>query len=817
MADEPKKTLWVDPSGNLSPQEPGQENDLATLGYVPASRQQEKDFAAQEKFGSTAEQLKTGLEGAAQSLTLGASTRLERELGVQGRDIKAREEANPNAHMAGEIGGAIAPAIVSGGASLAENAGVAGAEGLGAIAEGAAPSAINAIGEGASGLAKAALPEATTALGKIGVKAAAGVAQGAAEGGLYGVQHVVHEDGLGDPNLTAQSAMEEIGLSALMGGAAGGALHAGGGALSELAGKVKASELGDKLSGWLENFEGERGIKAAGGIQSDIAQATKKVSKEELLKISREARDLGILDTFTTPETALTRSKAVMDAAGTKMGEVLDAADAQGAKPATMAQIVGRTELEVLPAFEASPTKAAAVTKLKNLLGKYEEKFSEEGSLGFRALHHVRKDLDEELYGLKGQLDPDANYYKSALKQVRGTISDEIDKGMDKAGLDSKAWRQANREYQVGATMSKFAEKGIARAHGNNLVPVTSLISGLAGAAVHGLPGGAALGVGAYAAKRYGSSVLGAGARAARNFLDKGGAEALADTTADAIAAQRRAGADTIAQEAVRQPESVAALSHLEKSNMTVRQRIEDATRAILVGGPRAARSASSAGLADHLHTVQERIERVTQLANNPAAMQEHLQAHTGSLQEHAPQTAQGMTVAQSRAVAFLASKAPELPKLGPLGPTLKLSEAQKWTFNRYYDAVDKPTRILEHAKNGTLTPMDVEAVREVYPELYAHMQQVAIEQLAEHKKDVPYRNRLSLSMLMGQPMDGTTAQAAIAANQAIYLLPSAKGGQDQTGPQASGKSTQTGLGKLKTSSRVQLPGQAADSRRGQG
>lgn len=830
----PTSTFLIDPSGTPQRVPLDQADDLQESGWVPASASQVDDVKKQEKFGSGVEQAKTALEGAAQSLTLGGSTDLERTLGVQGRDIKAREDVNPSLHTAGEVVGALAPAAVSGGASLLEGAAAAGVKGAAGLAEASAPSLINSLGEGAAGLVKSALPEATTTLGKIAVKGAAGLAQGATEGGLYGVQHVVHEDGLGDPNLTAQSAMEEIGLSALMGGGVGGVLHGGGGALSELAGKVKASELGDKLSTWLGDFEGERGIKAAGGIQSDITKATKRVGKDELLKISREARDLGILDTFTTPASALEKSQGVMESAGAKMGEVLDSAEAAGAKPRTIEEITDRVRRETLAPLEANPLEKGTASQLKTILDDYADKFhvgEQAGKLGaegadavfgaskfgFKDLHEIRKQLSEKIYGLRGVADPNATAMKSALHDFRSIVSDEINQGMDKAGLDSRPWKQANREYQVGATMSNFAEKGLARAHGNNLIPATTLISGLAGAVTHGVPGGTLLGAGAYAAKRYGSSVLGAGARGVRNFLDKEGASALADTTADAIAAQRRAGADTIAQEAVRQPETVAALSHLEKTNQTVRQRIADATKAILTGAPKAARSASAAGIADHLHTVQQRIERVTQLAANPDMLQQHLEQHAESMHEHAPQTAQGMSVAQSRAVTFLASKAPQQPKLGPLGPTLELSQAQKWQFNRYYEAVDRPTRILEHAKAGTLTPMDVEAVQAVYPELYAHMQQEAFEQISEHKGVIPYRNRLSLSLLMGQSMDGTTSQPSISANQAIYQMPSAKGPQDQTGPAATGKSTQTGLSKLKTSGRAMLPGQASDSRRDNG
>lgn len=788
--------------------EPAKGNASAPSSFIPDS----EDAQLQAKHGGLGGELGAAAEGAAQTLTFGQSTELERRLGIKGRDIAGRAKANPTASTVGGIAGAVIPSLLTLGAAAPEEA---AALGLGkGLAEVSVPSLISSAGEGVGGLVKSLLPKATSTLGKLGVKGAAGLAQGATEGGLYGAGHVAHEAGLGDPNLTAQSAIEEIGLSGLLGGGLGGGLHVAGGALGELGGKIKASDLGAKLSSWLEDFEGERGIKAAGGIQSDITQATKRMSKEELLKISREGRDLGILDKFTTPATALEKSKGAMDAAGEKMGAILDEADASGARPKSMVEIVDRAKKEVIDEMAKSPFQEGAAKKLANVLGQYESKFADEGSLSFKALHQVRKEVSDELYGLKGVMDPDANYYKMALHQVRTAISDELSKGLDKAGLGSRAWKAANREYQVGATLSKFAEKGMARSHGNNLIPVTSLISGLAGAAMHGLPGGALLGAGAYAAKRYGSSVLGAAARTARNMLDKEGAVGLAAKTVKAIEAEQTVGGSKIAQEAAQQaPETVAALSHLEKANQTVQDRISAATRAILTNTPRAAKSAGAVALAKRDSSPEERAEHVTQLAQNPQMMLERLNQTTDGLHEHAPQTAQAATVAQSRAVAFLASKAPPANKPGPLADKPEMNQAQKWQFNRYYDAVDKPTIILEHARTGQLTPLDVEAVKTVYPELYGQMQKTAMEQLATLKTPLPYKNRFMLSMLLGQDLDGTGTQAVIASNQAIYSLPSSKGGQDSTGPGALGKTTQSGLSKLNVAGIARLPGQSRAAR----
>lgn len=809
MADAPKPqvTYLLDQDGQVVKVAAGDAQALVDAGYLPASEQQIHDTRLQEKYGGFGQQLKTGAEGAAQAVTLGASDYLEQAAGVSPEDIAAREEANPISHGIGTAVGTIAPLIATAGGSAA----VEGAGALRGAASLTAPSLLARAGRGVTAAVEGVLPEATTTLGKMATKALAGAAGAGLEGAAYGAGHVVHEAALGDPNLTAQSALAEVGLSALLGGGIGGGV----GALSQLAKGVGGGRMGEKLSGWLEDFEGERNAKAVGAIQSDINQALKRTSKENLNSMMREARDMGLVDTFTTPGAALEKAEAAMESSGKKMGDILEAADASGAAPKPIEDIAARVRKEVLESLEDNPLEKNTASSLRQILEGEEERFASQAdtSIGFKQLHGLRRELDAKLYGLKGAADPDSTSLKAALHDMRGIVSDEINQGMESSGLGSNAWRAANREHSVAATVAKFAEKGLTRAHGNNMVSPTELLSAAAGL-IHGGPmGAAAMGAATAVARRFASGALGTAARGMRGYLESGAAKEVAGNTAEAIATARQAGADTLTQAATNQPESVAALSVLHEANQRVAAKLDKAADALVKGADVAAHLASP-GAAEATHAAfEKRAERVNQLAATPEGMLAAMERATGDMHEHAPQAAQAAQVALTRAVSMLHATLPKPKKLGPMGPTLKPTKSAVAKWSRLHAALERPMSLLRHAHEGTLTPDMVDAVRTAYPALHARMVESVLSAAADGKGTTPYRTKLMLGILVGQPVDGTASGQAIAANQAAYSLPSQKSGEDMTGPGAMGKTNQSGLNKLNLASAARLPGQASAAR----
>ena len=361
--------------GKVEAVAPEDAQEYLATGYAPAGKQQIDDFkkeeAFHEKFGTLGQQAKTFGEGASQALTLGLSDYLEKGLGVNPEDIKAREEENPGSHMAGTITGVAAPLILTGGASAAAE----GAEGVGLLGGAAkltAPSLIAKAGElGAEGVT-GILGQGSGVASRIAAKAASAGFGSAIEGAAYGLGQVVHESALGDPNLTASHAIEEIGLSALLGGGIG----AGTGALGKLIGEGAGSKLGEKLDEWMHRFEGDRNLSAAtGGAngQALIKQEAKKIGLEGVNQIGREGGELGLVGPLTTPEETLSRSHELLESSGKKMGDILDQADASGAAPKSFEETMDRIHSDVLGKMEDSPFKEGAAKKIQETLGAYEE------------------------------------------------------------------------------------------------------------------------------------------------------------------------------------------------------------------------------------------------------------------------------------------------------------------------------------------------------------------------------------------------------------------------------------------------------------
>lgn len=225
--------VWS-PEGDLGYMPAEQFDQGAVMqGYRQATPQEVTSWQAEQKYGSPLETAKAAGEGALSALTFGAGPKIEQAFGAKQEDIAGRKEAHPIAHAAGEMGGVAAGLLVPGGQFTA-------------------PGAIAKAGRGAA--------EAVGAAKMAGVagRVLPAVASAATEGALYGGEDVVERHFLGDPNLTAEKAIAEIGLSALI----PGALVGGGKLIGEA-----LRPLGDKL--------------IAKGAQAAETKALLEVEKEE--------------------------------------------------------------------------------------------------------------------------------------------------------------------------------------------------------------------------------------------------------------------------------------------------------------------------------------------------------------------------------------------------------------------------------------------------------------------------------------------------------------------------------------------------------
>jgi len=216
LADKTHEFVLNDPEGNPVAVDYEKRHDLSEQGYRMPSNDQLQKLLNHAKYSTTEQQIKTGLEGFAQG-ALPFATAIETSLGIaKPEDIRGREETNPGIHMGTEAAGFLAPAIATGGTSVAAKLGIgSAAKALPMIAKASKYTLPGLLEHAGVGVAKVAQEAGMVSqLGQDAVK-------GAFELGLYSGGDEISKAFKKDPSQTAASAMANIGLSTLLGGVAG--------------------------------------------------------------------------------------------------------------------------------------------------------------------------------------------------------------------------------------------------------------------------------------------------------------------------------------------------------------------------------------------------------------------------------------------------------------------------------------------------------------------------------------------------------------------------------------------------------------------
>ena len=142
-----------------------------------------------------------------------------------------------------------------------------------------------------------------------------------------------------------------------------------------------------------------------------------------------------------------------------------------------------------------------------------------------------------------------------------------------------------------------------------------------------------------------------------------------------------------------------------------------------------------------------------------------------GNIGDSLPVHAETIGSKAVNAVNYLNGLKPQRFKNGPLSnlsPPDPLAEAK---YNRHLDLANNPSLILQHAKDGTLGHQDLTTLNTLYPALAQSMRTKAYAAIVDAKEkgqQIPYKQRMGLSSLIGEPLDYTiTPQAMVAIIQA--------------------------------------------------
>ncbi len=140
-----------------------------------------------------------------------------------------------------------------------------------------------------------------------------------------------------------------------------------------------------------------------------------------------------------------------------------------------------------------------------------------------------------------------------------------------------------------------------------------------------------------------------------------------------------------------------------------------------------------------------------------------------------------------ARRVEFLASKLPRRPDFGQLqaGPDRwQPSDMEMRGFARYAAAVEDPHAIVDRLADGSVTPEDAEAMKTVYPEMFADVKRQIIEGLPELRESLPFERRLALSIFSGVPVDPSMDPRVFSVLQASFANePGTEGGTQAPQP----------------------------------
>ncbi len=138
-----------------------------------------------------------------------------------------------------------------------------------------------------------------------------------------------------------------------------------------------------------------------------------------------------------------------------------------------------------------------------------------------------------------------------------------------------------------------------------------------------------------------------------------------------------------------------------------------------------------------------------------------------GSLGHYLPDHAAALGYQSAIATQYLNGIKPKTTQLAPLDTLEATDKAAEAKYDRQLDIAQNPLLVLQHVKDGTLLPSDLMTVSTLYPGLHKVMVKQATEQLVEAKTkdmEIPYKQKQTMSMLLGQPLDFTQSPMAMQA-----------------------------------------------------
>lgn len=758
-------TSGLIPEDQFTPANPA---DLSRIKDTERNVRIQKYDDLQKQYGGAGNTALAGLAGLARGVSLGTSDVALTKLGLaKPETLSGLQEANPISSGIGQLGGGAALLGATGGAG--------------------------ALTEGAGTLAK--------------------IAGTAAEGGLFGAGNAASEYAMGDPNLNAQKIAAHIGAGALFGGTLGvlgesvkAILPKTIESLNSTLEKVKSvtdSAIPTDISGpmnWADKIKlgfehGTDGKKLTiskfNSILRDLYTGVDK-GTEQLYEVAGPARMEESLSHIPVSDAKINGQSLLHDIQGvseglseTEPGLALSSASRTNA----LNKVLTQAKLDIDNASSASKIQAT----LRKLASRIDKKdIVQFGDLGTRSgediadqkiLLSIRNSLRNNLRNT--DIWGDAGNHYAAITDAQATTY-PAKKAFEKLFMTKTSDGFVVHPNKIATFISNYNDPSqvLRKAALNNLFDSAAIVSSEA-------ENYAGFKQGSDSISDYISKLAKKNEEVAKiadimstNKSSNGGllsTAILADLSHNAgvpnsITATTLGMAKALQQ--VTNPYQLGAnLKGAFNTLKSVGDVITKATDAIDNGAKNIFSKASSNvssnidSLSDKLFTKNS--ARISELANNPQALVDHLENTTSAISDVIPNISSGLHATITSAVQFLNSKLPRPGNEMLFNADWEPTPSQKSKFNEYYAATINPLNALKEVRAGTLSNETMEALLTVRPQLLKEMQQKVMENLHPNKiKNMDYKLKIALSKFLQMPLESSLLPRVITANQAALQLP---------------------------------------------
>lgn len=227
--------------------------------------------------------------------------------------------------------------------------------------------------------------------------------------------------------------------------------------------------------------------------------------------------------------------------------------------------------------------------------------------------------------------------------------------------------------------------------------------------------------------------------------------------------------------------ESIA--SFLAKGSLSASKAIRPASiKALQLSGLMTHEPSRKADKSDHYAEI---FNQLNDFKSNPQKLINKVDTNLKDMNRIAPNISKGMTKVALTAVDFLHSKAPKNTNFSILGnKKWKPSDQELAQFERYYKAIEDPKSVLHDLRDGVISREGVETLKTIYPNFYQEIQRHILGKATELKEELPYRDRLQLSIFFGVPIERAMQPDFIRTLQGSFSQPQAAQSSDTLRPQ---------------------------------